>query len=201
MSSSSASSVRWKILALLVGFSFVSYLQRMNISVAAVFMMPELDLSEQQMGWVFSSFMIGYAACQIPAGWIGDRFGAWRILWGAAFFWGIFTILIPAGLPRPGGDHAGHHSLIDIGLHDRADAFQSCRRHAGVLGLGGGEPLAVHTRGDDEAKQNRHVIGGSFSSHQMSIAASTSGFNFGGVEAKEIPKNKSNETSSEIVPP
>ncbi len=100
-----ASRVRWKILALLVGFSFVSYLQRMNISVAAAFMMPELDLSEQQMGWVFSSFLIGYTACQIPAGWIGDRFGAWRILWGAAFFWGIFTILsgLVPGLLVPGG--------------------------------------------------------------------------------------------------
>ncbi len=105
MQGTRASRVRWKILALLVGFSFVSYLQRMNISVAAAFMMPELDLSEQQMGWVFSSFMIGYTACQIPAGWIGDRFGAWRILWGAAFFWGIFTLLsgwVP-GLLVPGG--------------------------------------------------------------------------------------------------
>ncbi len=105
MSPSRASRVRWKILALLVGFSFVSYLQRMNISVASAFMMPELDLSEQQMGWVFSSFMIGYTICQIPAGWIGDRFGAWRVLWGAAFFWGIFTVLsgLVPGLLVPGG--------------------------------------------------------------------------------------------------
>ena len=105
MSPSRASRVRWKILALLVGFSFVSYLQRMNISVASAFMMPELDLSEQQMGWVFSSFMIGYTICQIPAGWIGDRFGAWRVLWGSAIFWGALTILsgLVPGLLIPGG--------------------------------------------------------------------------------------------------
>ena len=42
--------VRWTILALLTGFSIVSYVQRMNISIAAKFMMPELHLTQIQMG-------------------------------------------------------------------------------------------------------------------------------------------------------
>jgi hypothetical protein len=49
-------------------FAFVSYVERMNISVAAVLMMPELSLSGTQMGQVFSSFLWGYAIFQIPAG-------------------------------------------------------------------------------------------------------------------------------------
>ena len=60
--------VRWSILALLVGFSLVSYVERINISVAAAHMIPELGLTQVQMGQVFSAFVLGYALLQIPIG-------------------------------------------------------------------------------------------------------------------------------------
>jgi hypothetical protein len=41
--------------------SFVSYLERVNISIAAELMMPTLFLTKMQMGHIFSSFLIGYA--------------------------------------------------------------------------------------------------------------------------------------------
>ena len=87
------STVRWKILALLMGLSFIGYLERMNISIAAALMMPELELSAQQMGWVFSSFMIAYSLGQIPGGWLGDYFGPRRVLLAAALGWGVTTAL------------------------------------------------------------------------------------------------------------
>lgn len=68
-------SVRWVILAILFVVSFVAYLLRMNISVAAKFMMPELGISEVQMGWVFAAFTLGYAVFQIPGGIFGDVVG------------------------------------------------------------------------------------------------------------------------------
>lgn len=49
------------ILAMLFGFSFVSCLERVNISIAAELMMPALFLTKMQMGHIFSSFLIGYA--------------------------------------------------------------------------------------------------------------------------------------------
>jgi MFS transporter, ACS family, glucarate transporter len=52
---------RCLILAMLFGFSFVSYLERVNISIAAELMMPALFLTKMQMGHIFSSFLIGYA--------------------------------------------------------------------------------------------------------------------------------------------
>ena len=85
--------VRWVMLGLLVGYSFVSYVQRMNISVAANFMMPELGLSQVQMGWVFSAFLWGYALFQMPAGLLGDRFGPRRVLAGAAVIWAVATVM------------------------------------------------------------------------------------------------------------
>jgi MFS transporter, ACS family, glucarate transporter len=74
-------------------FAFVSYVERMNISVAAVLMMPELALSGTQMGQIFSSFLWGYAIFQIPAGWMGDVVGARITLTLAALLWCITSLL------------------------------------------------------------------------------------------------------------
>src|SRR5262249_42890315 len=85
--------IRYRILALLVGFSLVSYVLRTNITVAAKLMMPELGLNEIQMGQVFSAFMLGYAIFQIPAGILGDRKGPRLVLTLAAVLWGATTLL------------------------------------------------------------------------------------------------------------
>src|SRR5207302_7248417 len=87
------SRVRWGVVALLTGFSITSYLQRMNISIASKFMMPDLGLSQIQMGQVFSSFLIGYTIFQIPTGILGDRRGPKLVLTLAALTWGITTLL------------------------------------------------------------------------------------------------------------
>src|SRR5260221_9365463 len=79
--------IRWLIVALLVGFSMVSYIERMNISVAAKFMMPELDLTQIQIGQVFSAFLIGYSMFQVPMGMLGDRFGPSRLLVALGVSW------------------------------------------------------------------------------------------------------------------
>jgi ACS family glucarate transporter-like MFS transporter len=85
--------IRWLIVALLVGFSMVSYIERMNISVAAKFMMPELDLSQVQIGQVFSAFLVGYSMFQVPMGMLGDRFGPSRLLVTLAVSWAVLTFL------------------------------------------------------------------------------------------------------------
>jgi MFS transporter, ACS family, glucarate transporter len=90
--------VRRKILATLGAFAFLSYMLRMNISVAQQYMVPELKLTDIQAGQVFSAFMLGYAIFQVPAGWLGDRFGPRRVLAAAAVIWGLttlFTGLVP----------------------------------------------------------------------------------------------------------
>ncbi len=96
MSEGKATNVRWWIVAMLTGFGFVSYLQRINISVAAALMGPELHLSKIQIGQIFSSFLIGYAIFQIPGGLSADRFGTRLTLAISASLWGVCTFL--AGL-------------------------------------------------------------------------------------------------------
>ncbi len=82
---------RWNILALLTLISIITYVDRVNISVAARQMMPALGLTQVQMGYVFSAFVLGYALCQIPGGWLGDRWGSRLVLTGAVIWWSLFT--------------------------------------------------------------------------------------------------------------
>jgi MFS transporter, ACS family, glucarate transporter len=93
-SSSIASSpvrMRWLILGLLFCVSVVTYIDRVNISVTARQMMPALGLTDQEMGWIFSSFVLGYALFQVPGGWLGDRWGARIVLTIALVWWSCFT--------------------------------------------------------------------------------------------------------------
>ncbi|MCP9449296.1 MAG: MFS transporter [Nitrospira sp.] len=79
------------ILGLLFAVSVVTYVDRVNISVAARQMMPALGLTDQQMGFVFSAFVIGYALFQIPGGWLADRWGARLVLAIGLLWWSCFT--------------------------------------------------------------------------------------------------------------
>src|SRR5205809_7515595 len=85
--------IRYKILALLTLISIITYVDRVNISVAARQMMPALGLTQMRVGYVFSAFVLGYALFQIPGGWLGDRWGARLVLVGAVVWWSVFTAL------------------------------------------------------------------------------------------------------------
>ena len=86
-----ATPVRWLILALLFLTSVVTYIDRVNISVTARHMMPAFGLTDQQMGWIFSAFVAGYALFQVPGGWLADRWGARVVLTGALIWWSVCT--------------------------------------------------------------------------------------------------------------
>lgn len=79
------------ILGLLFAISVVTYIDRVNISVTAREMMPALGLTDQQMGYVFSAFVVGYALFQVPGGWLSDRWGIRIVLTIALIWWSCFT--------------------------------------------------------------------------------------------------------------
>ena len=93
--------IRWRITALLFAISVVTYIDRVNISVTARQMMPALGLTDLQMGQIFSAFTLGYALCQIPGGWLGDWWGARRVLTLAVLWWTLFTALTSVAATLP----------------------------------------------------------------------------------------------------
>jgi len=102
MSTARTSRVRWFLVLWLFALSAISYLDRVNISIAGGSLAEVFHLSDVQLGKVFSSMLVGYAIFQTLAGRMADRFGARRVITGGVIWWGIFTALtalVPANLP------------------------------------------------------------------------------------------------------
>jgi ACS family glucarate transporter-like MFS transporter len=68
--------VRWIIFLFQFAFGFVVYFQQRSLTVAGARMMPELGLSQMQLGWLEEALLIGYTVMQFPGGVIGQRLGA-----------------------------------------------------------------------------------------------------------------------------
>jgi ACS family glucarate transporter-like MFS transporter len=70
--------IRWRIFSMLFGFGFLAYFQQKSITVAAAQMMPDLHLSQFQIGVIEWAFVLGYGLFQLPGGVFGQRQGARR---------------------------------------------------------------------------------------------------------------------------
>lgn len=81
------------MLALLAIVVFLNFFDRSNLSIAAPLLKDELHLSASQLGLLLSSFFWSYTLCQIPAGWIVDRYGANWVLAGGFFVWSCATFI------------------------------------------------------------------------------------------------------------
>jgi sugar phosphate permease len=90
------STVRWRVLALLVLASFVSYVLRYNVSTAGPDMMIDLDLTETQLGYILAAFTAGYTIFQFPGGVFGDMLGPRRALTIIMVAWAALTLLTGA---------------------------------------------------------------------------------------------------------
>ncbi len=72
--------VRWRIFAMLVAAAAVVYFQQRALSIASERIMPELSLSQMQIGWLQWAFVLSYGLLQFPGGVFGQRLGARRAL-------------------------------------------------------------------------------------------------------------------------
>jgi ribosomal protein L34 len=70
-----AGRLRWALILFTFLISSLAYLDRVNISIAASSIKTEYALSNIQLGWVFSAFVLGYALFQAPGGRVADKFG------------------------------------------------------------------------------------------------------------------------------
>ena len=104
MTGTQASRTRINLIFLLFAISAIAFLDRTNISVAGLEMQKAYGLSKQQLGFVFSAFLVGYAAFQVPAGWLAVRYGPRVVLTCALVWWGVFTAA--TALVPPGAAHA-----------------------------------------------------------------------------------------------
>jgi ACS family glucarate transporter-like MFS transporter len=79
------------MMALVTITTILTYLDRLNFSIAGHFIESEFSLSLKTMGWVLSSFLFGYSLTQIPGGYLADRFGPRKVLIVAISWWSVLT--------------------------------------------------------------------------------------------------------------
>jgi len=78
-------------MALVTVTTVLTYLDRLNLSIAGHFIQDEFSLSLKTMGWILSSFLLGYSLSQIPGGYLADRFGPRKVLITAISWWSVLT--------------------------------------------------------------------------------------------------------------
>ncbi len=94
--------MRYLLVVWLMVMGAIAFLDRTNISIAGIQLGQEFKIDDTHLGWVFSAFLIGYAAFQIPGGILARRFGPRRVLTIGVIWWGVFTALTalaPPGIP------------------------------------------------------------------------------------------------------
>ena len=79
------------VLILLTALGVITFIDRINISVASDNIMTDLGLNEAQWGWVLSAFILSYSLFQIPLGNWGDRKGQRLVLTFIVMWWSVFT--------------------------------------------------------------------------------------------------------------
>jgi len=95
--------IRWLLVGWVALVGAISFLDRVNISIAAPSIAREYRLTDIELGWIFAAFAVGYSLFQIPVGWAADRFGPRRVLAFGAAWWAVFTTLtacVPADIVK-----------------------------------------------------------------------------------------------------
>ncbi len=92
--SSLTASARWRIVVMLMGYSALAHFNREGLAVAGneVFI-KKLGISEVEMGWVYTSFLIVYTIGMLPGGWLIDRLGSAKVMTLFGLTMGAFVAL------------------------------------------------------------------------------------------------------------
>ncbi len=89
--------IRYRMIGLVLLGTMLNYVDRINISVAAADIMRDTGWDEARFGWVFSSFLVGYALFQYPGGTLADRWSARKVVGLSCIGFSLFTALTPLG--------------------------------------------------------------------------------------------------------
>ncbi len=104
---------RWWILIVISVMYLICYMDRSNISVAQPEIARQFHLGKSAMGVVLAASTWAYALGQVPAGWLGDRFGAKRVLTVIMTWWSAAAMMTGAAAGL--GSLFGARFLLGIG--------------------------------------------------------------------------------------
>jgi ACS family glucarate transporter-like MFS transporter len=85
------SNYRWTLAIFALLLTFMSFMDRVNLSVAAPAIIKEFHFTMVQIGMIQTAFFVCYACCQIPAGMLTEFLGHRRVISLAVIWWSVFT--------------------------------------------------------------------------------------------------------------
>ncbi|ALG09823.1 MFS transporter [Kibdelosporangium phytohabitans] len=71
----------------------VDYIDRFSMGMALPMIGAEFDLSKTEQGWLVTVFALVYMVCQIPAGFLADRYGSRGPMLVTLLLWSAFTAM------------------------------------------------------------------------------------------------------------
>jgi sugar phosphate permease len=95
------------VLFLLCLMYLLTYIDRVNVSMASAVFDKELKLDKTQVGFIFSAFAYPYLVFQILGGYFGDHFGPRKVLTICSLIWVSARVR-----PQPLRCRAGRSRLI-----------------------------------------------------------------------------------------
>lgn len=104
---------RWLMIWMCFLVGVVAYFDRANLAIAAPIIGAELGLNPAQIGLVLSAFFWSYAAMQLPAGPLVDKFGDRASLTFAVMWWSVFTMF--TGLAQGMSQMVGARLMLGAG--------------------------------------------------------------------------------------
>jgi MFS transporter, ACS family, tartrate transporter len=84
--------IAWRIVPLLGVAYLIAYLDRSNIGIASLTMLPSLHMNTAQFGLAAGLFFIGYVAGELPSNLLQVRYGARRWLARIMITWGVVAM-------------------------------------------------------------------------------------------------------------
>jgi len=86
---------RYKVHILTSGAFMIANMDKINMSVAIIPMALDFGWSPSVSGVVQSAFFYGYLVCQLPSGWLSNRFGGRTMLPVGVGLWSLATAGVP----------------------------------------------------------------------------------------------------------
>jgi MFS transporter, ACS family, D-galactonate transporter len=104
---------RWNIAALLALGVLVNYFDRVNLTVSHDAILAGFGISEFTFGLLAGAYNWTYALCQLPSGYLLDRFGVRRVGCVSTFLWSVASFA--ASVTPSVGGFFGARFLLGIG--------------------------------------------------------------------------------------
>lgn len=70
-----------------------AYVTRHGLAVANTTIQEELGFNNEQFGYLYSAFSLGYLLAQVPGGWLGQRFGTRGVMALLSVAWSACTLI------------------------------------------------------------------------------------------------------------